>query len=55
MRRSFSDVLYPENKPKLDNLVSDYRYQPPAPADELLAELWSLKKDTSAVLKGLTR
>lgn len=30
-----------------------YRYQPPTPAKELLAEFWKLEKDADAMLKGL--
>ncbi len=32
-----------------------YRYQPPPPADELLAEFWRLEKEAEALLKGLAR
>ena len=32
-----------------------YRYQPPAPADELLAEFWRLEKETEKLLEGLAR
>lgn len=32
-----------------------YRYQPPTPADELLAEFWRLEKEAEALLKGLAR
>lgn len=30
-----------------------YRYQPPAPAKELLAEFWRLEKEAESLLKGL--
>ncbi|MHC1744993.1 MAG: hypothetical protein AB9873_18475 [Syntrophobacteraceae bacterium] len=30
-----------------------YRYQPPTPAKELLAEFWRLEKEAEALLKGL--
>jgi hypothetical protein len=43
------------NKPRLDNFADDYRYRPPTPADELLAEFWRLEKKAEASLKGLTR
>ncbi len=32
-----------------------YRYQPPPPAEELLAEFWRLEKEAEALLKGLAR
>jgi type I restriction enzyme M protein len=32
-----------------------YRYQPPPPADELLAEFWRLEKEAEALLKGLAQ
>ncbi len=32
-----------------------YRYQPPTPASELLAEFWNLEKDTESTLEGLAR
>jgi hypothetical protein len=32
-----------------------YRYQPPTPADELLAEFWRLKKEAEAKLKGVAQ
>jgi type I restriction enzyme M protein len=32
-----------------------YRYQPPTPAKELLAEFWKLEKDAEKMLEGLTR
>ena len=43
------------NKPRLDNFVDDYRYQPATTADELLAEFWRLEKEAGALLKGLTQ
>ena len=45
------------NKPKLDNPANKYfyRYQPPTPADELLAEFWRLEKEAEALLKGLAQ
>lgn len=30
-----------------------YRYQPPTPAKELLAEFWQLEKDAEKMLEGL--
>ena len=30
-----------------------YRYQPPTPAKELLAEFWKLEKEAESLLKGL--
>ena len=30
-----------------------YRYQPPTPAKDLLAEFWKLEKDAEKMLKGL--
>jgi type I restriction enzyme M protein len=32
-----------------------YRYQPPMPADDLLAEFWRLEKEAEALLKGLAQ
>jgi type I restriction enzyme M protein len=32
-----------------------YRYQPPTPAKELLAEFWKLEKEAEKMLEGLTR
>jgi predicted GIY-YIG superfamily endonuclease len=32
-----------------------YRYQPPTPTDELLAEFWRLEKEAEAMLKGLAQ
>ena len=32
-----------------------YRYQPPTPAKDLLAEFWKLEKEAEKVLEGLTR
>jgi len=32
-----------------------YRYQPPAPAKELLAEFWKLEKEAEKMLEGLAR
>jgi len=32
-----------------------YRYQPPTPAKELLAEFWKLEKDAEKMLEGLTK
>ncbi|RJQ61545.1 MAG: SAM-dependent DNA methyltransferase [Desulfobacteraceae bacterium] len=32
-----------------------YRYQPPRPAKELLAEFWKLEKEAEALLKGLAQ
>jgi type I restriction enzyme M protein len=32
-----------------------YRYQPPTPAKELLAEFWRLEKEAEEMLKGLAR
>jgi len=32
-----------------------YRYQPPTPADELLAEFWRLEKEAETLLKGLAQ
>jgi type I restriction enzyme M protein len=32
-----------------------YRYQPPTPAKELLAEFWKLEKDAEKMLEGLAR
>jgi type I restriction-modification system DNA methylase subunit len=32
-----------------------YRYQPPAPAKDLLAEFWKLEKEAEKMLKGLAR
>ena len=32
-----------------------YRYQPPTPAKELLAEFWKLEKEAEKMLKGLAR
>jgi len=32
-----------------------YRYQPPPPADELLAEFWRLEKEAETLLKGLAQ
>ena len=30
-----------------------YRYQPPTPAKELLAEFWKLEKEAEKMLEGL--
>jgi len=30
-----------------------YRYQPPTPAKDLLAEFWRLEKEAESLLKGL--
>jgi hypothetical protein len=48
-------MSFSQNKPKLDDFAGDYRYQPPTPADELLAEFWRLEKEAGALLKGLTQ
>jgi type I restriction enzyme M protein len=32
-----------------------YRYQPPTPAKELLAELWRLEKEAEKMLEGLVQ
>jgi type I restriction enzyme M protein len=32
-----------------------YRYQPPTPAKDLLAEFWRLEKEAEKLLKGLAR
>ena len=32
-----------------------YRYQPPKPAKELLAESWKLEKESEKMLEGLAR
>jgi hypothetical protein len=32
-----------------------YRYQPPTPGDELLAEFWRLEKEAEKLLEGLAR
>jgi type I restriction enzyme M protein len=32
-----------------------YRYQPPTPAKDLLAEFWKLEKEAEKMLEGLTR
>lgn len=32
-----------------------YRYQPPTPAKELLAEFWRLEKEAEEMLKGLAQ
>jgi type I restriction enzyme M protein len=32
-----------------------YRYQPPTPAKELLAEFWKLEKEAERMLEGLAR
>ena len=32
-----------------------YRYQPPTPAKDLLAEFWKLEKDAEKMLEGLAR
>jgi len=32
-----------------------YRYQPPTPAKELLAEFWKLEKEAEKMLEGLAR
>ncbi|WP_296810752.1 hypothetical protein [Thiocapsa sp.] len=32
-----------------------YRYQPPKPANELLAEFWRLEKEAETLLEGLAQ
>jgi hypothetical protein len=32
-----------------------YRYQPPTPAKDLLAEFWKLEKEAEKMLEGLAR
>ncbi|MHB8091632.1 MAG: hypothetical protein ACYDH8_08575 [Syntrophales bacterium] len=32
-----------------------YRYQPPAPAKDMLAEFWKLEKEAEKMLEGLAR
>ncbi|MFZ0243308.1 MAG: type I restriction-modification system subunit M N-terminal domain-containing protein [Desulfobacterales bacterium] len=56
--RRLECVLIKWREEKAGEVLSNkyfYRYQPPLPADELLAEFWRLEKEAEALLKELAR